>query len=91
MEQLMQHVDRTPESSPVLPLVPDSFSQIGVGPTDEFTLRVSAACLTLFLINRPDSDTPFLLLERVSKVNANGEAQVKLQPIGGIKPLRFVI
>jgi hypothetical protein len=61
-------------------------SEIGVGATDELSLRVSVATLVRVLFEHPKDGTTVLALERKATVleNENGQfIQVKSQPFGG--------
>lgn len=56
-------------------------SGIGIGKTDDLTLRVSAACLTLMILQRESEE--MALFERVIRLDDKGVLTTQLQPIGG--------
>jgi hypothetical protein len=57
---------------------------IGVGPTDELSLRVSVASLARVVFANPDDGDTLLALERKATLHpTNGQVTVKAQPFGG--------
>ena len=59
---------------------------IGIGRTDELTLRVSAASLARVVFDHPDESTRMLALEHkayVSRTSPSAEVVVRAQPFGG--------
>jgi hypothetical protein len=60
--------------------------KIGVGPTEDLALRVSAAALARVIFTHPDDGTRMLALEHKAYVSRGGQPQrtvVKAQPFGG--------
>lgn len=59
---------------------------IGIGQTDELSLRVSAASLARVVFDHPEESARMLALEHkafVSRTSPSGEVVVKAQPFGG--------
>jgi hypothetical protein len=62
------------------------YSQIGIGSTEELSLRVSAATLSKVLFEHPESNDLMLALERTAtwrKTNGDQIVVVKVKPFGG--------
>ena len=60
--------------------------EIGVGATDELSLRVSVATLVRVLFKNPNNDELMLALERkatLRRTAEGGAVRVKSQPYGG--------